>query len=164
MSNLYTRTAEMHKRSIKRLIEMSDVTLTIHLPVPVQVVSVNPLFGDFTRESNKAGETKGPYHCLWYDALTARTVSRTGDSASIERVVESSPGQFRDATAFAEVWMQSVLLDQNDPMSKTWFDKALFVSSNGQNYKVLGYAKLGLSVSTPYSAMVALKGGYGYGT
>lgn len=160
MSGL-SRTVDMHKRSLKKLINMSEVDLTVQLPAPVQVNNVNPLFGDFNREISQAGETRGPYSCLWYDALSARSISRA-ETGGIERVVESSAGQFRDATAFAEVWLQDILLDQNNPAGQTWFDKALFVICQGKKYKVLGYVKLGLSISTPYSAVVGLKGGLGY--
>lgn len=140
---------------------MSEVSLIVQLPVPPQTSNVNPLFGDMNREVSQAGETKGPYSCLWYDAYSARSMSR-GETGGIERIVESSAGQFRDATAFAEVWLQDILLDQNNPAGQTWFDKALFVICQGKKYKVLGYVKLGLSVSTPYSAVVGLKGGLGY--
>lgn len=156
-----SRTVDMHKRSLKKLIDMSEMSLTIKMPVPVQVGSVNPLFGNMNRETDTSGEEKGPYNCLWYDAYSAKTMGRA-DSGGIERIIESSPGQFRDATAFAEVWLQDVLLDSNNPAGQTWFDKALHVVCQGKKYKVLGYVKLGLAVSPPYSAVVGLKGGLGY--
>lgn len=140
---------------------MSEVELTVVLPVPKVSTSVNPLFGDMNRATNVAGEVKGPYSCLWYDAYSARTMGKN-DSSGIETVIESTPGQFRDATAFAEVWLQEVLLDQNNPAGQTWFDKALFIECQGKKYNLLGYVKLGLSVSTPYSAVVGLKGMLGY--
>lgn len=156
-----SRTVDMHKRSLRKLISMSEVELIVQLPVPPTSSGVNPLFGNMNSENNETGETKGPYSCLWYDAYSARTMGR-GETSGIERVIESTPGQFRDATAFAEVWLQDVLLDQNNPAGQTWFDKALFVVCQGKKYKVLGYVKLGLSVSTPYSAVIGLKGGLGY--
>src|SRR5258706_10219356 len=99
-----TRTVDMHKKSLRKLISMSEVELTIQLPVPPDSSNVNPLFGNMSRETSQAGESKGPYSCLWYDAYSARTMGR-GETSGIERVIESTPGQFRDATAFAEVWL-----------------------------------------------------------
>lgn len=156
-----TRTVNLHKQSLRKLINMSEVQLIIQLPVPPETSAVNPLFGNMTAENSQVGETRGPYRCLWYDAYSARTMGR-GETSGIERIVESTPGQFREATAFAEVWLQDILLDQSNPAGQTWFDKALFVVCQGKKYKVLGYVKLGLSVSTPYSAVVGLKGGLGY--
>lgn len=159
--SVLTGTVNMHKRSLHRLINLSDVTLQIRLPVTNVAGTVNPLFGDLSRENNKTGDTVGPFNCLWYDAISAKSMG-TGDTIGIEKVIEASPGQFREATAFAELWLQDVLIDQNDPLGPTWFDRALNVISLNRKYKVLGYAKLGLSVSVPYSLMVALKGGLGY--
>ncbi len=155
------RTVDMHKRSLHKLISMSEVELIVELPVPRITTGVNPFFGDTTRESNETGERIGPFNCLWYDAYTAKSMGKS-ESTGIETIVESAAGQFRDATAFAEVWLQDVLLDQNNPAGQTWFDKALLVLSQGKKYNLLGYVKLGLSVSTPYSAVVGLKGMLGY--
>jgi hypothetical protein len=158
---IFGRTVQMHKNRVRRLISDSERTLTIKLPVPTQSSGVNPLFGNLNRETDVSGEEKGPYNCLWYDAYSARSIGVT-NTGGIEKVVESTPGQFRDATAFAEVWLQDVLIDSNNPDGQTWFDKALHVVCQGKKYKVLGYVKLGLAVSAPYSAVVGLKGGLGY--
>jgi hypothetical protein len=156
----YSKVVEVHKRQIKTLIRASDVTAVVRLPV-VQTPTGNPLFGELSREGNTGGLEKGPYRCLWYDALTAKSMGKQ-DSKGVETIVENSPGQFREATAFAEFWLEDVLIDGSDAGGQTWFDKAMHVVVGNQRYKFLGYAKLGLSVGAPYLLMVGLKGGLGY--
>lgn len=154
------RAVNIHKQQIKRLIYSSDVSLIVKLPVPTSSTG-NPLFGDMTREGNEAGVEKGPFYCLWYDALSAKTLAES-DSRGMEQIVLQSTGQFKEATSFAELWLDDLLINKADPAGQTWIDKAQYVASQGQKYSVLGYAKLGLSTSSPYILIVALKGGLGY--
>lgn len=156
----YNKIVDVHKRQAKLLIRASDLTAVVRLPV-AKTTSGNPLFGDFSRETSTAGVEKGPFQCLWYDALTAKSMGKQ-DSKGVERIVENSPGQFREATAFAEFWLEDVLVDPSNPGGQTWFDQSQHVVVGGQRYKFLGYAKLGLSVSEPYLLMVGLKGGVGF--
>lgn len=149
---------KQHKRLTEQLIKQSSLSLTIKLPAPKVTGTVNPLYGDMTRERSKAGETKGPYKCLWYDALTATSTSSSG----VETTIETLAGQFVEATAFAEVWLNDVLVDPSNTSGKTWFEEGMYVIFNGQRYKYLGCAKLGLATSAPYFLMIALKGGAAY--
>ena len=159
MPNL-TRLVEMHKRAIKSVIEQSDVQVTVRLPVAITAGSVNPFFGDPARENNITGKEIGPFNCLWYDAFSVRSSSPSG--GSIERMVEQSAGQFREADAFIQVWLEDVITDPNDIYSLTYFDQALHVIVLNKRYKILGLAKTGLSTSSPYILTVALRGGLGY--
>lgn len=151
---------KLHQRSIQNLINASDITLTIRLPLPVNPSNVNPLYGDLSRERNKTGQQMGPYNCLWYDAFSVRSTSPAG--SNIEAMLEKAPGQFRDATAFAQLWLADILIDPTDVMGQTWLDRAQEVISQGRLYRVMGYTKTGLSTAVPYIATVALKGGLGY--
>ena len=155
------KAVEVHKRQIKRLIYSSDISLIVRLPVPPVSTGVNPLYGDFSRETQDTGIEKGPYPCLWYDAFAAKALSES-DSRGMEQMVMQSVGQFKEATSFAELWLEDVLIDKFDPSGQTWVDKAKYVGSQGQKYQVLGYAKLGLSTTSPYILIVALKGAVGY--
>ena len=156
----YNKIVDVHKRQSKNLIRSSNLSAVVRLPV-TQTSSGNPLFGDFSRETSTAGVEKGPFQCLWYDALTAKSMGKQ-DSKGVEKIVENSPGQFREATAFAEFWLEDVLIDPSDAGGQTWFDKSQNVVVGQQRFKFLGYAKLGLSVEAPYLLMVGLKGSLGY--
>ncbi len=150
----------IHKRHTKDLIKQSEQKITLRFPVTRTSSSVNPLFGDFTRETDTTGITRGPFNCLWYDALSSKSMSSTG--AGFEQTVERLSGQYRGATSFAELWLEDVLVDPTDVSGKTWFDSAQTVLYSGQKFKVLGEVRLSLSTSAPYILMVVLKGGQGY--
>jgi hypothetical protein len=148
----------VHKRSLESLIHGSELFLTIRLMPPRVTAGVNLLYGDSSRESSKLGETKGPYKCLWYDALSARSFSDSG----IETTIEKLAGQYKEADSFAELWLQDILVTPDDYFGETWFDKAQIVVFNNKRFKYLGAAKLGLAITAPYIVMVALKGSVGY--
>lgn len=148
----------VHKRSLENLIHGSELFLTIRLMPPRVTTGVNLLYGDSTRESSKSGETKGPYKCLWYDSLSARSFSDSG----IETTIDQLAGQYKEADSFAELWLQDILITPNDYFGETWFDKAQIVVFNGRRFEYLGAAKLGLAITAPYVLMVALKGAAGY--
>lgn len=159
MPNL-ARLVGMHKQVIKALIDQSDVQVSIRLPIAQLPGATNPFFGNPARENNITGQTLGPFNCLWYDAFSVRSSSPSG--GSIERMMEQSPGQFREADAFIQVWLEDVLTDPSNVYSLTYFDQALHIIIFKQRYKVLGVAKTSLSTSAPYILTVALRGGLGY--
>lgn len=142
-----------HKRSLEKLIHGSELSLTIRLMPPRTTVGVNLLYGDPNRETSKLGEVKGPYKCLWYDALSISTSDR-----GIETTVDKLAGQYKEADSFAELWLSDVLVSPNEPFGLTWFEKAQAVIFNGHRFDYLGAAKLGLSTTAPYVIMIALKG------
>lgn len=146
-----------HKKFSKELIRGSDQELLIRLPEPRITSGVNPLFGSSDREVGKTGDTKGPFKCIWFDALSARGTSSTGHEFGVERLM----GQFREATAFAEVWLEDVLEDLADNAGATWFDKSQDVIYQGKSYEHIGEVRTGLATSAPYILMVVLKGGLG---
>lgn len=148
---------QAHKRSLDSLIHGSELFLTIRLMPPRVTSGVNILYGDATRETSKAGEIKGPFKCLWYDALSVAIGGR-----GIETTVDKLAGQYKEADSFAELWLSDVLTDQADPFGVTWFDKAQAVVFNGKRFDYLGNAKLGLSTTAPYVIMIALKGAAGH--
>lgn len=150
----------MHQKAIKRLIDGSSLSLIIRLPMPVTGTSVNPFFGDLTRERNKTGQEMGPYNCLWYDAFSVRSSAPAG--GSIESVIEKAAGQYREADSFAQLWLPDLLVDANDQAGQLWLDRALDVLFQNRRYKVIGYTRTGLATVTPYIATVALRGGLGY--
>lgn len=162
--SLYQGIVNVHKRALSTLIKNSNVQITLRLAAPVTSVGVNPLFGDFNRELAKTGETKGPYNCLWYDALTLSRRSQLGmfRGKSMESTVEQLAGQYREADFFAELVLQDVLINQNDPHGLTWFDRAQWVINSGKRYKFLGAVKFSLSNSAPYAIVCALKGSVDY--
>jgi hypothetical protein len=149
-----------HKKHVKGLIRGSTQEILVRLPAPVVSSGVNPLFGDFTREDADTGTERGPYKCLWYDALSARSMSSTG--AGFETTVDRLAGQYREATAFAEMWLEDVLVDPLDISGHTWFDRAQTIVFDNMKYDYLGNVKIGLSTSAPYILLVVLKGGLGY--
>lgn len=149
---------QLHKQSVKGLIYNSDISLLIRLPAPIVSTGVNVLYGQPQRETLSTGDTKGPFKCLWYDALTAKTKGDNG----VETTISQLAGQYREADTFAEVWLQDVLVDTTDPYGLTWFDKARWVIIGNKRYKFLGSAKLGLATSAPYFLMIALQGAVGY--
>ena len=95
---------------------------------------------------------------MWYDALTARGTSRSGP----EEVMQRLAGQYQSATAFAELQLKDVLVDLTAPVGDTWFDRAKEIIYEGQKFKYLASARLGLSVGAPVILMVVLEGGRGY--
>ena len=153
----YANLVELHRSKIKQLIHSSGVECTIRLAAPKVTTNTNPLFGDFSRETSQAGETKGPFKCLYHDAFTARSVSRAGTEA----IKNTSIGQYQDATSFLEIWLEDVLENPYDISGITWFDRADSVIIRNNRFDVLGSAKHGLSVADPYILLVALKGGIG---
>jgi len=155
--SLYGGLVELHRKKIKNLIHSSDVEALIRLAVPKIAVNTNPLFGDFTRETSIAGETKGPYKCLYHDALSARSISR----AATEVIKNVTIGQYQEATSFLEIWLEDVLVDSYDISGLTWFDRADSVIIRNNRYNVLGSGRHGLSVADPYILLVALRGGVG---
>jgi len=161
---LYAGIVKIHKRALATLIENSGVQVTLRLAAPVVHTGVNPLFGDFNRETAKTGETKGPYNCLWYDALTLNRRSQTGmfRGKGMESTIDQLAGQYREADFFAELVLQDVLVDQNNPNGLTWFDKAQWVINEGNRYKFLGAVKFSLSTAQPYAIVCALKGAVNY--
>jgi len=149
-----------HRTHSKKLIRGSEQELTLLLPVARVSSNVNPLFGDPTRETDDSGSTIGPLKCLWYDALSAKSQSATG--SGFEQSIQNLAGQYRDATAFAELWLEDVLTDPDDANSKTWFDEAKEIIYLGKKFQVLAEIRLGLATTAPYILMIVLKGGAGY--
>ena len=142
----------------KQLINGSNQTLTIRLPVVRISAGQNVLYGDLDRETDETGTVKGPYKCLWYDALTARGTSRSGPESIIHRLA----GQYQSATAFAELRLEDVLIDSGVPAGDTWFDRGRDILHDSQKFKYLASVRLGLSVGSPVLIMVVLEGGRGY--
>lgn len=153
----YASLVELHRSRIKQLIHSSDVECVIRLAAPKVTTNTNPLFGDFSRETSQAGETKGPFKCLYHDAFSARSISRSGS----EVIKAVSIGQYQEATSFLEIWLEDVLEDPYDISGLTWFDRADSVVIRNNRFNVLGSSKHGLSVADPYILLVALKGGIG---
>jgi len=151
----------LHKKQAKALIRSSEQTVSLRLPVDRVSVSVNPLYGEFDRETDATGAEKGPYRCLWHDALSVRAMSQ-GMSTGINLVVTEAAGQYSEATAFAEVWLEDVLIDVTKPNGETWFDRAKEALHDESAYQVLGVLRTGLATVSPYLALVALKGSTGY--
>jgi hypothetical protein len=147
-----------HKKLIYNLMNQSEQELTIRLPVARVSSGVNPLFGDSTRETDKTGTELGPIKCIWYDALSARSTGITGYSMLNELVT----GQYKSATAFAEVWLDDVLIDPANPKGKTWIDKAKHIIYLDNIYEPIGEIRLGLATAAPYILMIVLKGAAGY--
>lgn len=147
---------EVHKNHCFDLIRSSEQELTLILPISRTASNVNPLFGDFSRESDYTGTEKGPYKCIWHDALSARSV---GPGTGYEPTRELVMGQYRNATAFAELWLEDVLQDISEPSGKTWFDEAKTVLYSGKYFQSLGEVRVGLATAAPYILLVVLKGG-----
>lgn len=145
-----------HKRSLEKLIHGSELSLTIRLMPPRITSGVNLLYGDPTRESSKLGQVKGPYKCLWYDAINVGSSDR-----GIESTVERLAGQYREADSFAELWLADVLVSVTDVFGLTWLEKSQAIIFNGKRFEYLGSAKLGLATVAPYIIIVALKGAAG---
>ncbi len=158
MSTNFTGLKRAYDVQTKRLINGSDQTLTIRLPVARVSAGENVLFGNLGRETDDTGIIKGPFKCLWYDALTARGTSRSGP----EEITQRLAGQYQSATAFAELRLEDVLVDVDSPTEDTWFDRAKVVIYKGQKFKYLASVRLGLSVGSPVLIMVVLEGGRGY--
>ncbi len=158
MSTNFTGLKRAYDVQTKRLINGSDQTLTIRLPVTRVSAGENVLFGDLDRETDATGTIKGPFKCLWYDALTARGTSSSGP----EQITHRLAGQYQSATAFAELRLEDVLVDLASPIKDTWFDRAKDVIYKGQKFKYLASVRLGLSVGSPVLIMVVLEGGRGY--
>ena len=147
-----------YDQQTSQLIKGSSRELTLRLPVSRIASGVNFLFGDTTRETDDTGTVKGPFKCLWYDALSARSRSPSGH----ETVVQRLAGQYQNATAFAELVLKDVLVKTTDIEGDTWFDRSKDILSNGQKYKYVASVRLGLSVGSPVIIMVILEGGRGY--
>ena len=150
----------LHKKHTKDLIRNSDQEVLIRLPVDRVSASVNPLYGDFDRETDSTGTEYGPFPCLWYDALSARSMSSTG--TGFEQTIDRMAGQYRDATAFAELWLEDVLVDPKDVSGDTWLDRAKELVNDNKRFQLLGNVRLGIATTNPYILMVVLKGGVGY--
>jgi hypothetical protein len=150
----------LHKKHTKDLIRNSTQELIVRLPVELVSSNVNVLYGDFERETDSTGTEYGPFPCLWYDALSARSLSSTG--TGFEPTVQSLVGQYRDATAFAELWLEDVLVDPKDISGDTWLDRAKEIVNENKRFQLLGNVRLGIATTTPYILMVVLKGGVGY--
>lgn len=148
----------VYDTQVKRLINGSNQKLTVRLPVTRVSAGQNVLFGDLNRETDNTGTTKGPFNCLWYDALSARGTSRSGP----EDIVQRLAGQYQSATAFAELTLTDVLVDKAILTGDTWFDRAKDIIYEGQKFKYLASVRLGLSVGFPVILMVILEGGRGY--
>lgn len=161
---LYQGIVKLHKKALATIIENSDVQITLRLAAPIVQTGVNPLYGDFGRETAKTGDTKGPYNCLWYDALTLNRRSQMAmfRGKGMESTIEQLAGQYREADFFAELLLQDVLVDQNDPNGLTWFDKTQWVINHGNRYKFLGAVRFSLATSQPYAIVCALKGATNY--
>lgn len=147
-----------HKKQTYNLISQSEQELIIRLPVTRVSSGVNPLFGDTTRETNSTGTEIGPIKCIWYDALSSRSTGVTGYNF----LSELSQGQYKGASAFAEVWLDDVLLDPAFPKGKTWIDKAKNIIYLDNLYEPIGEIRLGLATAAPYILMIVLKGAAGY--
>jgi len=162
--SLYGGIVKLHKKALATLIENSGVQITLRLAAPVVQAGVNPLYGDFGRETAKTGQTLGPYNCLWYDALTLNRRSQMAmfRGKGMESTIEQLAGQYREADFFAELVLQDVLIDQNDPNGLIWFDKAQWVINHGNRYKFLGAVRFSLATADPYAIVVALKGATNY--
>lgn len=154
-----TGAVALHKRHCKDLIRNSEQEAYVRLPVDRVSSAVNPLFGDLTRENDVSGETVGPFKCIWYDAFSAKSLNQT---TGLEAERNLLMGQYKTATAFAEFWLDDVLIDQGEPLGKTWFSKAKHIVFLNQLYEPLGEARLGLATVAPYILMIVLKGGTGY--
>ena len=162
--SLYQGIVKIHKKALSQLIENSGVQITLRLAAPVAQTGVNPLYGDFKRETAKTGNTLGPYNCLWYDALTLNRRSQMAmfRGKGMESTIDQLAGQYREADFFAELVLQDVLIDQNDVHGLTWFDRAQWVVNSGKRYKFLGGVKFSLANAAPYAIVVALKGATDY--
>jgi len=147
-----------YDKQTAQLIKGSSRELTLRLPVVRTSAGVNVLFGDLNRETDDTGTVKGPFKCLWYDALSARSRSGIGHESVVQRLA----GQYQNATAFAELVLKDVLVTTTDIEGDTWFDRAKDVLSSGQKYKYVASVRLGLSVGSPVIIMVILEGGRGY--
>lgn len=150
---------KLHKALIINLIRSSSRSLTFRFAAPRVQTGVNPVFGDPNRETSKAGETKGPFPCLWYDSLTAKSFGPTG----LEPMISKLAGQFEDATEFCEVILDDVLEDVNNPSGLTWFDRAQYIiADHGKRFKYLGGIRIGLSVAHASIYFAALRGATGF--
>ena len=150
----------LHRKHTRDLIRHSGQEVLVRLPVDRVAVGVNPLYGDFDRETDSTGDTVGPFKCLWYDALSSRSMSSTG--TGFEQAVSALAGDYRDATAFAEFWIDDVLVDPTDISGHTWLDRAKELVNDNKRFQLLGNVRLGLATTTPYILMVVLRGGVGY--
>ncbi len=150
----------IYDAQIKALVAGSSQKITLRLPVARVSSSVNVFLGDTDRETDTSGTVKGPFNCLWYDALSAR--SRGVSGSGHESVVQELAGQYQSAVAFAELRLADVLVDTSDLVGDTWFDRAQDVLYEGQKFKYAASVRLGLSVGSPVLIMVVLEGGRGY--
>ena len=87
-------------------------------------------------------------------------MSSTG--TGFEQTVDRLAGQYRDATAFAELWLEDVLVDPKDISGDTWLDRAKELINDDKRFQLLGNVRLGIATTNPYILMVVLKGGVGY--
>lgn len=154
-----TGAVQQHKNQTHNLFKASEQELLIRLPVPRVSAGVNPLFGDFTRETDTTGEEIGPIKCIWYDALSGRNTGQSGTGFEIAR--EAMAGRYRHATAFAEVWLDDVLVDLSKPRGETWVDYAKDIVYLDNIYEPIGEVRLGLATATPYILMIVLRGSAG---
>jgi len=150
----------IYDAQVKALIEGSNQQITLRLPVVRVSSNVNRLFGDTDRETDTTGTVKGPFNCLWYDALSATSRSATGSGH--ESIIQELAGQYQSAVAFAELRLADVLVSSSDTTGDTWFDRAKDVLYNGQNFKYVASVRLGLSIGAPVLLMIVLEGGRGY--
>jgi hypothetical protein len=150
----------LHKRQVKSLIDQSEHRMTILLPTERLSSNQNPLFGDLGREAAITSGTEiGPIACLWLDALSVGT----GGTFGIETVVTRMAGHYTEATIFAEVWLDDILVDVDVPDGDTWLDQAKMIKKGNYYFQLLGYVRVGLPTVSPYIAVIAMKGGSGYG-
>ena len=155
-----TGAVNAHKRHVKSLIYSSTEEVIVRLPVDLVDSGVNPLYGDFNRETDATGTERGPFKCLWYDALSAKSMSSTG--SGFETVIQGMAGQYESATAFIEIWLDDVLVDISERSGATWLSRAAHIIYDKHRFEYLGDVRIGLSTTSPYILMAALKGGVGY--
>lgn len=153
-------TAAIHKNLSQALIASSSETLVVRMPVARISTGVNPFLGDTSRETVHSGVESSDIQCLWMDAISRLSLQST-NSQGIELAIQAMAGQYQDATSFAEVWLEDILNDTSDPYGTTLLDSAKEVVYRNQRYQVLGYARIGLPITAPYLAVIALKGGKG---
>jgi hypothetical protein len=150
---------KIHKKHTFDLIRGSEQEITVRLPVAKTSSGVNPLFGDFARETDYTGDEEGPFKCIWHDALSARAV---GPGTGLEPTRQLVVGQYKNATAYAELWLDDVLVDPSLKTGKTWFDISKVVVYEDKFFTVLGEIRTGLATAAPYICIIVLKGGSGY--
>lgn len=164
MNSITDALATLHKKSVINLINGSNNSIVLRYAATRVSAGVNPVFGDMTRETSMSGITQGPFPCLWYDALAAKSFSSTSN----ESIIQKLAGQYEEATVFVEVVLDSILEDPTNPFGFTFFDRCQYVilqtnvPSQNNKFKFLGGMKLGLGTAQPYIFMAALKGAVGF--